>query len=536
MSAKGDIKFTISGLGNIKETAISGINIYHGVNMIPYATLYLNVDKVKEQDKELLCNPDKYKSKDKIVYINVKTKNGCIKFEGYLDGINFTQTVGDISYTASLKSRFQTLVETYPRFLGLMPGSYSPFKAPNPVTIEQRELFRFIGPVQIGAQTIDPGQKIAKYVAEGLKAIVKNQLRPDTSINAVKPHYVDIIDNQFYKKNIQLAAQILEKLDTSATDKGENRGQDCATWLLSMFNGEFSTVWDMMVAIYDQINCVLVCGNEKIFVVPKAQFLKYREHNIPNQRQQGNQPNQANPADFNSLVINDIGHINIRYCLNEVDANQYENSPFTFLGRFVDQPGKYIAEPTEVADSAAGLYVNPLSIFALNNLNHLPGGSNQQSGANGNTPSNTNITIPNSPSDGREKLNQLDDSGRQELDSKIREKLDKYAKIAFLSKKFEDRTGSFTMTFDPKWVPGATASVYTRIPGLFFQGYVTNVTHDIKLHVPTGLEVTTYVNMNCIRQAGSTDKMQGVEDDGFYNYASEDMEAFWNNWLNDVTK
>jgi hypothetical protein len=531
MSASGDISFTISGLGGISESAVSGISIYYGVNMIPHANLELNVKKVEEQEPGLLCSPDKYKSKSKIVIIRVKTKTGCIEFRGFLDGISFSQSVGGVSYTAVLKSSFQSLVEVYPRALGLMPGSFAPYKAVDLVETNNQP-FAALNRITVGGVNLDPAKPVAEYLSKLIQAIVKSQTNVTLNISAKDPHYKEILEHKVYKQNLKTALEFVDtRLDVEATKKCGITGANCGEWLFQLSHGDFPTLWDMMISMYAEINCVLVCGNRKLFVLPKAQFLKIQNHGTPPQGGTALKPNRANPADFNYLTISDNGYSNIRYCLNVIDPSSY--APYDITGFIRDKPGRYIATDAEVADSAAGLYTNRLSVFALNSL--VYGSPNASMQSNGPFAHSAKV-----PADAEQVRDAVQESLKAEEETHgmlvQSKKLDNFAKIAFLAAKFEDRSGSFTTVFNPNWVPGSTASVYTRIPGLFFQGYVTNVVHEVKLNIPNELKVVTTVSMNCIRQASSASQMQGVTDDGFFNYTSSDMGNYWNRWLSDVAK
>jgi hypothetical protein len=528
MSAVGDIQFEISGLGGITQSAISGIVVHYGVNMIPYANLGLNVAEVQRQEPQLLCNPDSYKSKSKIVTIKIKTKTGCIQFEGFLDGISFSQSPGGISYTAILKSKFQTLIDVYPRVFGLMPGSFKPYKTTEFVKSGngQDKAVSTLG-VNIGAE-VSPELPVAEYVSKLIKYVVTSQQQPELTVNAQDGDYLKIVKHEKYTENLDKAFEFVNKnLDTSATRKCQITGVTTGEWLISLMLGDFPTLWDMMVAMYDEINCILVCGNDKIFVIPKAEFLKIKSHAVPPFRGKSKSPNKANPVDFNYLTISDTGYINARYCLNVIDPSTY--APIGGITGFItDKLGVYVADDTEVSDSAAGLITNKLSVFALNSLNYGP----KPDSANGNAADSGDP--PDSPQAAADQHEAVVNKMASTYDTQ-KDKLDQFAKLAFLSEKFRDRAGSFTMTFNPEWVPGSTGSIYTRVPGLFFQGFVTHVTHEVVVNIPDELKVVTTVNISCIRQAGTTGNMQGVEDDGFYYYTYYDMENYWDNWLNDIT-
>ena len=536
----GDVEVTIDGLP-FGQDAVTGVSISYGFNSVPVASLQLDAPHINEEyGGVLLCDPDTYKKRDKLVNISIKAKTGCLNFTGYFDGLNIVQTPGGYEYTAIIKSKFQRLMEIFPKIPGLWPGSVNIFRVPKALKVQFGNTDVLYTTFRDGkSESIETNIPIGVFVKKLFRLLVKTQIDWQITTNVTKDiqKMVNVIMSNNYKKNLQAALPLLDAINTTAIEGCELKANACAEGLLDLVLAEQANLWDLMVSAYKEMGCILVPANDTLFIVPEAGFLKIKNEHAAFQ-QEATSINHAFPADYNSLMINDNGYINLKYCfmapvLDGLTHALTEASPASLHMLGVYPPE---GEDSEIPDDGScGVLIGRSPGFLFNALSYsytITADEVQPPLSNPGTPHAPIRTI-DSPEAAKEKRedHQKKMEARREMQQKA---LDDWAKARFLQAKYAERGGSFNTQFHPKWVPGSTGSLYARLPGLFFNFFVTGVHHSISLSAPKTGTAITQVSFGSTRYSGNPGGVPGVEKDEFYNYATTDMENFQSQWVHNT--
>lgn len=525
---KTDVELEITGDAlPFSARAVSGISITYAVDQIPTAVLSLNAPMLQEDAPDFLCNPQNYKSRDKDTIITLRTKTGCIRFRGYFDGLQISQSVGGVAYAAIIRNRFHRLTDVYPYTPGIMPSSFKLFGAVEQFKTEQGNEEILYAAFNIAKDiAVDTSKSMGEFVLEYFKALLKTQFD-----YANTTHAEDKIENLFkimkdtaYNKNIEISQELLDLVNVDYIKDCIVPAYQCAENLVGLTLGSQTDLWEMMGSVFGFMGCCMVVGNDQLFILPRAGFLKM-DHAVPREIQRSSEPNTANPADYNGFTVTDSGRNNVKYCYVAIDSSQIPGSPMvsllpvcTRLMGVYPKEGK--EDPELQDDGASGVLIETVSPFWLRGTIYQ-------------TTSNPDLHAAISGGEGycdqaiednekvTEKLTEaIDDAeARSEKDQEI---LDAFAKLKFLEAKYQDRTGSFTCVFTPKWVPGTTGSLYTRLPGLFTQFYVTSVRHTIQVNSPNTGVATTDVQFASSR-FGKEGQIPGVESDDLFRYSKDKM-------------
>ena len=522
-----DVEVTVTGLP-FDEKAVTGIRISYGINTIPFALITLDSTAVN-----VLCNPEQYKNRDNEVRIAIKSKTGCIYFDGFLDGVSVNQTVGGMSYSVVIKNKFQRLFEIYPKCVGVMPASFAIFTAPNNLKIEQdsRTLFR---EMTVARTKLNLNLPIGELLLEYIKLTIKSQVQWELNTNKLAIKYNQIV-KQFsdaaYINNAQFGLDLLseENTDISLLRKCKILGYQCAEDVLNLTLGDHTDLWDMMLRTYSYLGCCLIIANNKMFIVPEASFLR------GNLSKTGDRPNLALPNQYSGFSVNDIGYTNLAACHVMIDSAALPAGTTADLPQLITQyMGMYPAEGASVENSegGTGILIVKASPFLMNGLTrgYCRNKNIQEKISNQDSHFSAVVTDSGNVKAAREASNE---KYRSDLEDQ-KKILNGYAKTKYLQAKYGDRTGSLNTYFNPKWVPGTTGTLYTKQPGLFYQFYVNSVTHDITLSAPNSGNALTSVNFSATR-AGSSE-LPGLREDGLYGYDTSAMEALQTKWINDISK
>lgn len=531
---KTDVEVTVTGDLPFNEKAISGINISYGINAIPVCILNLDAPYIEKTSPEFLCKPEIYKSRNLNVSISVKSKTGCIKFDGYFDGLNISQSVGSISYQAVIKNKFQRLLEIYPRAIGIMPSSYSIFRTVDNVKIEHGDLRKNIAEFTVGTNKLDVSKSIGEFLMGYIKAIVRTQFDFQLNFNTTENYngLLSQIRSKVYLENLTESNKLFDKVDLSYVAKCAILSNEIGNYIAEQTLGEHTDLWDLMLRAYDVLGCVLLVGNDTLTVVPAATYLKI-DHAVPPHQGTSSKPNTANPADYNGFSVSNNGFVNIKYCYVVVDAvnlgpysARLPNEVTQHMGIYPKTDDKEIPD-----DGSSGILIVKASPFLIPAINAgwTMNDEMQQKLQSRSSHFDRPAVDPDVPKEDMEKANKV---WFESMHSSVL--LDQYAKLKFLQMKYADRTGSFTSVFNPNWVPATTGSLYTRTPGLFVNFYVNEVRHTITMDVPNQGSAVTSVNFSSVRM-GRQGEIPGVEEDELFQYSKSDMEGLQKKWIKDIS-
>lgn len=535
---KTDVEVTISGLP-FNQKAVTGVTFCYGINSIPVASIALDATAIQQTNPEFLCNPDKFKKRDHLALIQVKSKTGCIKFEGYFDGLSISQSVGSIQYTAIVKSKFTRLAEIYPRMVGVMPGSFSIYRSAEQLFTDQDDPENPFPKLVVGNKLfLDTGQSIGEYLLTYLKAIIESQFNFQKFTNTT-PDTVALfqtMQSEIFKKNLQEAIPLLNKVDISYVNKCTITGRLTADIIAALTLGEHASLWDLMINAYNFLGCCLLVGNDGITIVPQAAFLKF-QHDVPAPKAASHKINAANPADYNSYAISNTGFNNIRYCHVVIDASGLPEQAKRSAARLANSMGVYPTKAQEGEtpdDGSSGILVVKASPFLLTGLTFgVTGNADMQQRIKANQPYfKVPVETPDTERQKKEKQNQETLAKQAAID----DHLNAYAKLKFMQMKYSDRVGQLSLYFNPKWVPATTGSLYSRLPGLFVQFYVTSVIHTIQMAAPSSGTATTNVSFSSVRMGAKANNIYSIAKEDLFNYTEADMLGLQNKWVKDVSK
>ena len=528
-----DVEVTVTGLP-FDQKAVSGVSISYGYNSIPVASVQLVAPYIEEEAKSFLCDPDSFKkqTRDSNVTIKIKSKTGCIKFDGVFDGLSFSQSPGGFSYAAIIKSKFQCMLELYPKFIGIDPTSALPFKR---IVTGAYDFSKGDDPylafeavvknVQAGGLTL------VEYYIELIKVMIDTQAAlvsngPDSTFPIL-----EMLRDKRSKDNIERCRKLLTTVNLDFVKKINVMGGKCGAYLADQVIASEDTLWDTLMSSLDDMGCMLLPGNNKLFIIPKANYLKQTGLSAPGFQEQATSPNIAYPSDFVSFSINDVSYRNIRACYvlpTILDSNalihDYKSQD---LGSFPSASGASDIQD----DGSAGFLIVPAPQFIIKNLDGLYTRNDEvQQGLKDKYAGD----VVDDPDTVKDKYKSHIDEFKGD-NVAIKPTMDRYAKSRFLQEKYSERGGTLILNvLKPNWVPGTTGSVYTRHPGLFYSFFVNNVTHSVVLGNGNSGSATTTISFNSCRYAGNGSKVPGTNSADLYQYSSGDMASVQQTWLSDV--
>lgn len=531
-----DVQVTVSGLP-FNQKAISGISITYPYNSVPVASLQLVAPYIEQTNASFLCNPDQFKVSTRAspVTINLKSKTGCINFTGVFDGMSLVQSPGGFSYSAIIKSQFQCMHELYPKFPGIDPTSIIPFKRSPILHIQNGDstdpYLYFQSP--LGAVNAS-GLTLVEFYIALIKALLNSQIKSQLSSNTTSElaPILTLLQDPIYQANAQKCLNFLDNINLDYVKKTNVIAGQCLDYLMWKVINARDTLWDTLASGLDDMGCMLLPANNTLYVIPKASYLQMTGLSAPGFRQQATSPNQAYPADFSNFSINDVSYRNIRACFV---VPMIESSEHILHAYITQSLGCYpqTGDNSVHEDGSTGILIVEAPIFLIRNIDGLYTKNDQ-----------VQNTVKSAQSWAGAKVVAAT-SAQQQLDTAIDEYqasieaaqpvMNNYAKSRFLQEKYFDRGGSFNMQLKPSWVPGTTGFLYSRHPGLYYNFFVTSVTHEVMLGNSKVGTAATQVNFCACRYAGSPGDIPGVSQADLYNYSSGDMAALQQAWLSDVS-
>lgn len=535
-----DISVIVSGLP-FDQAGITGVTIHYGYNMIPYAMLSLNVGYIMENNPGFFEDPTQYKKSTKSGFaakIFIESKTGCLKFSGFFDGLSVVQTPGGMEYTAIIKNRFQVLNELYPKLMGIYPGSVPVTRmVPNLKCVAASTEYTTI---DVGGISVSANTSPVEFYLKLLEAIVQSQENPGAycpltqDLSSVR----QLLEKTSYKDNVQLCKQLIKDIDTTNAKTPDWQVKRDLVYHTNLLLSTGEDVWDTLLGVMADAGCVLLPGDSKLFVVPQSNFLNL-DGSCPSVEEQSTSPNQAYPADYSNFVLNDNSFKNIKYCVVHATGFDAFNVNRGFTGN-LNLVGMYPKEDKDVNpdDGASGILAIPAPPWIGRTIGgsvwiHTKTLSSNQSNAYPQAGAKKDV---DKVDDGKDAVESASEQIKQKIsEDKATEKLlDNYAKARFLTEKYIERTGSFSLQFNPKWVPATTGFLASRQPKVMFNFYVTGVTHTIATNGGRGGTASTQVTFNSARYAGNSGSIPGVESNELYNYDSGKMSSLQNRWLSDI--
>lgn len=540
MAKKSDVELTVTGLSGVTPV---GVSINHSVGSIPTATIDLAPDdpgviKILGGAKGVLADVDQAKRKEEIT-INISTKtytgkperdNNSLEFVGYLDGLSLGNTVGGNSYQAIIKGKQQVLLEITTMTPGLYPTSINIYKIPGWGGL-------------VNAQAPDQGAERAWGIVTATQGIKLDQ-PPIQAYTDILRELIDIQLNRWqlfvgteklvtertslektfndprYKKALTRAKEMFADIDFTAIEGGAHDSlvtsyPFVSGKLLSIFSSGSNILLENYMNFLSYMGCSLIFSNNKMYVIPINSMIK-QPTSAPGFRQLQDEPNAANPADYNSYLYNDNGYRDILSVL----VTCPENIGGLFLGgpTFASGAlGEYIEE--DGLTQASGVLVVPIHPFML--LAHHTDRPSDAKDAKSRLDS-----VSESMYDTKKAYESVKQQVKQAYVSRDKEKKesqaeflkplsDNYAEIKFYQARYADRQGTITMDFNPGWVPGTGGRLYIRETGMFIAFYVNSVTHRVDMSAPNAGTAMTIVNFNCGRIGSSP---AGVSEDKFFGY------------------
>lgn len=536
-------------------SAVTGITISYAINTIPIARLTVSAAELATAAPELLCNPDKFKKRKNTIHIVIKSKTGCINFRGYFDGLNVIQTPGGFDYSIMVKNQFQPLVEIFPKLMGILPGSIPPLRAG--VNFLYQAVAGKTLPFDIAyksalkAKTISTKEflSVVAYFFELLRILVEEQqtmsisiVPADGTINS-NPALMQLIKTNAYKDTLKLGAEILKKFDLTPVEDCKAKSVGCAPEIVDIAARDQTSLWEMILEACNKMSCAVVVGNNKAWIVPHASFLKFPTAKPLFQELTTGSGlvNTAYPAEYNNFSVSDTSYKSIRACYVSNQGHSFSTVHGNFAastknwGCYPDTGDDPKAVPDFPEDGGTGILV----LRSDDYLFHIVNGTfvNSEILKNQSKPKES----PCSGAPVGKPAAEVPVDNKQATDyAKINEKhakevMNAYAKSKFLQAKYQDRTGSFSLMFNPNWVPGSSGSLYSRVPGMCFNFYVDNVTHNIQLSSPHVGSAITQVSFSACRFHGDPAQVPGIDKDPLYNYGLSDMKDFQKAWVSDVT-
>ena len=518
-----------SGIGGIVAT---GVSINYPINDVPTARVTVGPEALP-----LVCNIEKYRRHP--VNIRVESINGCLTFDGLLDGVSINQSPGHLSMQLILKHPMQILREINPLWLGYQSGGIDFTKRGQTLNGP------FTGDGALGLQYQLGGQvykfldkTITSGIIDILRSVIVTQqywstLMSDPAKTGGDNTIYDIfkITDALRKSHLPMALALLEGIDTTTYASSYLKLADYQSmnWVFNSICATRTNLFDMLVDMFRTIGCSLITGNNKAFVVPSVGFLKIPHNSDIGYQQFSTTPNVVFPSQYSSLSFSDSGYKDISgvYALSDqstqllhskfIDPNINTAGKGGILG--VQAPILLSYNNASVAAAVARLHFG-LTAGAANSAS-APGAATTEKDMQATVKANAMTEAEKGIQAGIDAAISSDDTTKL-----LYKFLDNWAELKYYEEKYSDRIGGYSCAFLPNFAPGAIGSIYLRHPGVYIDYYVERVTHDIAVEAPNNGTATTSVGFSCGRMGsvGSALLSSGV--DSFLLYEHNAQKSF----------
>jgi hypothetical protein len=533
-----------------------GLSLNFSVGAIPTCTVDLapqgpGIIKIVNAGSGVLANPDSKKRTEVKVSVKVRSRDGAggttnhgLSWTGLLDGLSIGNTVGNNTYQAVLKGKAQTLLELTTLTPGLHATSIDIYKNPlysvTGSTQEDNRAEEFFSSTEWSAAldpSLNPIEWYTKFLTHCLELQSGGYEKFLGKLETVDAEVVlqEVFSDERYKQAIQDGLRLFQSIDTSYVDSGKMSSLKVGNAngmgiLKTMFSTGPNVVLENYLNFLRFVGCSIVCGNEKIFVVPEKSFIK-GEHSAPGKKSSSSTPNKANPADYNSYIYNDNGYRDICAVIlanpMPVGGDQLHDEKFEhcLVAHYIDK------QQTTKASGVLVIREHPFTMYSDSNENAPKDAKEMKeradNGGESYYPAPYNYGGQPAKEDQRERAQEKYDNYQETLT----EVMNNYAETKFYQARYADRQGSITLEFNPNWAPGATGVLFVRETKFFLDFFVESVTHRIDMSPPAGGTAITVVNFSCGRLGTSP---IGVDKDQFLGVSKGTEKAFIGSFLGDI--
>ena len=551
MAKKTDVKLEVQGGGLDPHTPI-GVTITYQVGAIPtaaidFAPLGPNVIKIENAGQGLLEKVDKYKREEVTIDIEVKTYVGAaagggnskktrgLTFRGLLDGLTVGNLVGGNSYQAIIKNKAQYLLELTISTPGLTPTSVNIYKNPDFSVVhkggyKENTLVTAWGRITDGEVKMeDHPIKLYKKLLELIIKKQKDGWKEFVGLDRLtsgKDPFKDIFESKYYKKALDAAEKIWEKIDIDKVSNGAIkavafRNPSMNTSIKEVFTSGPNIFLESFMNFLGTFNCSMIFTNDGGFVVPINSILKPEEY-TPKPQTLQKEPNKGGPADYNGYSYNDNGYRDIGSVV--VTTAGYKGGNYLGGVSFDRGACEYFTPPEDQSNASGVHVVRAHKFMAISPTygNKKDGEAKGVSDADKTTPNLINVdqTCEAAQSEAKEAQETVAKDKNEEYKDFLSKILKNFAETRFYQERFRDRSGSITFDFNPQWVPGTGGQIFIKETGMTLAFYVTAVTHRIDLSPPMNGSAITVVNYVCGR-LGKPGTVMGPKEDTFLGYNTD---------------
>jgi hypothetical protein len=538
MANKSWVTLDVTGIDGV---TITGVTINYAVGSIPTAVIDFvpggpgQID-VSKAPAAVLADVESKKRDDITIDLKVRSYASSgggytrkTKFEGLLDGMNVSNSVGQNRYQAVAKGKAQVLRELTKITPGLYPTSINIYKNPgySGNTSAQKGdnqahnalngmLFRLAGKGKTPENT-DP----ITFYTDLMKELMEMQendwekfIGTEKLVQGGIP-LEEVFSSEGYKKGLKTGKKFFEDRDLSAVTGGSMQGQvsrkDIANGIMKHFIEGPDNILDNYLSFLGEMNCSVIFGNSKMIVIPSNSVLK-QELSPPGDQESQTEPNKAGPADYNGYVYNDNGFKDIAHVLvlRTGAVGGYSNGSVTkermIIGQYSNKESK--------ASGVLAVYGNPWMVT-------FPHTAQPKDAEKIKTSAESGDVLPDGAkgtSGGEKEASQSEEREEEKnksYEEELKESVKNYAETMYYHAKYFDRQGSINLDFNPQWVPGTGGWLYIKEANTFISFYVTSVTHRVDMAPPNSGTAITTINF-CSGRLGSTPS--GTSEDKYLGY------------------
>lgn len=511
---------------------VTGVAINYGVNMIPFVVVDL-----PQSAMENFCSFDKFRRRD--ASVSIKTDRGCLFFDGWVDGLSFSQSYGNMSAQLVIKHKAQILIDVYPKSPGLAPGYDDYLTRQWMVEIpEDSKLDNYAQSVFTvwsskfpnSRKTINSEYDPTQFIRDILISMLEAQAGLLLISNVTKPYRSALVKlaEIFSKQKQEVATAQAEKIKTDYAKMNISaQNFQVSDFVSSYVSQATGNAFEFLVSVYDAFGCSVIVGRDKIYIVPNTGFIKdttVDSYSLIQRATTPTAPNVVYPTQYDSVTFNDNGYQDIRACAVFADEN-VGSSPTG--NSYVDIIGIYQDTSTEKG-----------SLLSLKLPKFMPLGADKPAVdqlvavRKSIQDRSANMQVKHDADYFRVKQAEVAAATNELVDVQQSTFSNNWAQIKYLQRKYGDRTGSVNCFFNPKWAPGTNIRIYTKHPGFFIDGYVTSVVHRIATSAPNNGVAATTVNFTCGR-AGTIPT--GADKIELYDFNIDKARQYANEFITGVT-
>lgn len=490
-----------------------GVTIRYGINAIPTATLDLT-----PSDLGIVCDLEKWRRTPVKVRVETATQ-GCLTFQGLIDGLSLSQSVGDMRMQLILKNPFQILHEINPKLPGYHSAGVDFTKRVDVLRVDPHaDTAQQLTVILNSSIQVDLNKPLFEGVIQLLKAVVTSQVlqsRIQTLTGTGSTAEPAILAAKAVgAQQTKMALALLDHIDYSYVPTYLTLGDyQTLNWVLESICESRSNIFDILIGILDTVGCGLIISNKNAYIVPNTGFLKQSHEATVNFREFSKLPNVLYPAQYNNLVFNDNGYkdVNAVYLISDNKnmrqiAGFYKNPDPRDKGGVLAEVMPYVIGFNNVAFRGAQISEAKKSVAApgATNTPSTTGSSNSEAGQQAEV-----ITV-NTEEEAKIKKSLAANTTNQAAIDRMQTFANQWAQLRYCQLKYADRIGGVTTMFNPSYAPGCVGSLYLRSPGVYIDFFLTEITHEFRVNIPNSGVAQTHLNFNCGRMGTIGSSLLGV--------------------------